>query len=144
MTVNQSYLGDVQGRYVKSPPVAAGVRLRLAMKAAGIRQTGSVTAGPAPKQGRLLATVKSPRLKTIVAAIRDLALGNWSGEGRLRLSRADAAGLVAFETALPDTIWRGGERVREMGRRLGAVGGIPPAVTCSSIDVFTEQLSMAE
>ncbi len=67
MTVNQSYLGDVQGRYVKSPPVAAGVRLRLAMKAAGIRQTGRVAAGPAPKQGRLIATVKSPPLKTIVA-----------------------------------------------------------------------------
>lgn len=77
--------------------------------------------------GRVLA-FPAARLKTIVAAIRDLALGNWSGEGRLRLSRADAAGLAAFETAMPDTIWRGGERVREMGRRLGAVGGIPPAV----------------
>lgn len=77
--------------------------------------------------GRVLA-FSAARLKPIVAAIRDLALGNWAGEGRLRLSRADAAGLAAFEAAMPDTIWRGGERVREMGRRLGATGGIPPAV----------------
>ena len=67
MTVNQSYLGDVRKRYVKNPPIASGVRLRLAMKSIGIRQTGRVTAGRAPTQGRLIATVKSPRLKTIVA-----------------------------------------------------------------------------
>lgn len=77
--------------------------------------------------GRVLA-FSAARLKPIVAAIRDLALGSWAGVGRLRLSRADAAGLAAFEAAMPDTIWRGGERVREMGRRLGAAGGIPPAV----------------
>ena len=76
--------------------------------------------------GRVLA-FPAGRLDPIVAAIRDLALGNWAGEGRLRLSRADAAGLAAFEAAMPDTIWCGGERVREMGRRLGAAGGIPPA-----------------
>ncbi|MFJ7441621.1 DEAD/DEAH box helicase [Methylorubrum thiocyanatum] len=77
--------------------------------------------------GRILA-FPAGRLKPIVAAIRDLALGNWAGEGRLRLSRADAAGLAAFEAAMPDTVWRGGERVREMGRRLGAAGGIPAAI----------------
>lgn len=77
--------------------------------------------------GRVLA-FSAARLKPIVVAIRDLALGSWAGEGRLRLSRADAAGLAAFEAAMPDTIWRGGERVREMGRRLGAAGSIPPAV----------------
>ncbi|MBP1178454.1 SNF2-related protein [Methylobacterium sp. PvR107] len=77
--------------------------------------------------GRVLA-FSAARLKPIVAAIRDLALGSGAGEGRLRLNRADAAGLAAFEAAMPDTIWRGGERVREMGRRLGATGGIPPAV----------------
>lgn len=66
-TVNQSYLGDVRRRYVKNPPVASGVRLRLAMQSVGIRQLGKVIAGPAPKEGRLIATVKSPRLTTIVA-----------------------------------------------------------------------------
>ena len=77
--------------------------------------------------GRVLA-FPAERLETIVAAIRDLALGNWAGEGRLRLSRADVAGLAAFEAAMPDAVWRGGERVREMGRRLGEAGGIPPAI----------------
>ena len=65
MTVNQSYLGDVRKRYVKNPPIATGVRLRLAMKRIGIRHTGSVTAGRAPDQGRLIATVKSPPLHKI-------------------------------------------------------------------------------
>jgi superfamily II DNA or RNA helicase len=76
--------------------------------------------------GRVLA-FPAARLKPIVAAIRDLALGNSAAEGRLRLSRADAAELAAFEAAMPDTTWCGGERVREMGRRLGAAGGIPSA-----------------
>lgn len=77
--------------------------------------------------GRVVALPAS-RLRPIVAAIRDLALGG--GEGRLRLARADMAGLAAFEAAVPeaDAIWRGGERLREMGRRLTASGGIPEAV----------------
>ena len=76
--------------------------------------------------GRVLA-FPAGRLKPIVAAIRDLALGNWGGEGRLRLSRADAAGLAAFEAAVPDAVWRGGEQIRAMGRHLNEAGGIPPA-----------------
>ncbi|SEI14479.1 Superfamily II DNA or RNA helicase, SNF2 family [Methylobacterium sp. 275MFSha3.1] len=79
------------------------------------------------RDGRILA-FPAARLKPIVAAIRELALGNGAGEGCLRLSRADAAGLADFEATIPDTIWRGGERVREMGRRLGAAGGIPSVV----------------
>ncbi|MCJ2073116.1 DEAD/DEAH box helicase [Methylobacterium sp. J-030] len=79
------------------------------------------------RDGRILA-LPATRLKPIVAAIRDLALGRGAGDGCLRLGRAAAVGLAEFEAALPDTIWRGGERVREMGRRLGAAGGIPPAV----------------
>ncbi len=85
------------------------------------------------RDGRILA-FPAARLKPIVAMIRDLALGKSAGEGCLRLSRADAVGLADFEAALPDTIWRGGERVREMGRRLGATGWYPagrPAVRLS-------------
>lgn len=67
MTVNQGYLGDLRRRYVKKPAQAAGIRLRLAMKATGMRQTGAVTAGRAPSEGRLIATVKSPPLRTITA-----------------------------------------------------------------------------
>ena len=77
--------------------------------------------------GRVLA-FPAERLEPIVAVIRDLALGNWAGEGRLRLSRADVAGLAAFEAAMPGAVWSGGERIREMGRRLGEAGGIPPAI----------------
>ena len=67
MTVNQSYLGDVRRRYVKKPPNAAGIRLRLAMKSTGIGLTGAIRAGRAPGEGRLLATVKSPPLSVITA-----------------------------------------------------------------------------
>lgn len=63
MTINQSYLGNVRGRYVKSPPTAAGVQFRLALKAAGITATGKIRSGKAPAQGRLLGTVKSPPLR---------------------------------------------------------------------------------
>jgi superfamily II DNA or RNA helicase len=77
--------------------------------------------------GRILA-FPAGRLKPIVAAIRELALGNWVDGGRLRLSRADAGGLAAFEAAVHDAVWRGGAQIRAMGRRLGEAGGIPLAV----------------
>jgi serine-type D-Ala-D-Ala carboxypeptidase/endopeptidase (penicillin-binding protein 4) len=64
---NQGYLGDLRGKYVKNPPLATGVRLRLAMTSNGIRQTGRIVAGRAPSEGRLLATVKSPPLSAIVS-----------------------------------------------------------------------------
>jgi serine-type D-Ala-D-Ala carboxypeptidase/endopeptidase (penicillin-binding protein 4) len=67
MTVNQSFLGDVRKRYVKRPPLAAGVRLRQELKLVGIRQTAPIRAGRTPNEGRLLATVKSPQLRRIVA-----------------------------------------------------------------------------
>ncbi len=66
-SVNQGYLGEIRKRYVKRPAVAAGTRLRLALKSLGTRQIGAVRAGRAPAEGRLLATVKSPPLDTITA-----------------------------------------------------------------------------
>lgn len=79
--------------------------------------------------GRVLA-LSAARLAPIVAAIQELALGSAGGSGRLRLTRADAAALAAFEDATGATgvVWRGGEPLRDMGRKLGAQGGIPPAV----------------
>ncbi|MEH3145407.1 MAG: DEAD/DEAH box helicase [Methylobacterium frigidaeris] len=79
--------------------------------------------------GRVLG-LPAARLVPIVEAIRELALGGPAGEGPLRLSRADAASLALFEdaTAAAGLVWRGGERIREMGRRLTAGGGIPPAI----------------
>ena len=77
--------------------------------------------------GRVLA-VPAARLLPIVAAITELALGGLDGAGRLRLTAADAAGLAEFEAATAEVglVWRGGDRLREMGRKLSAAGGIPP------------------
>jgi hypothetical protein len=47
--------------------------------------------------------------------------------GTVRLSRAEATRLIALEAALPPELlaWRGGERLREMARRLGSTTEIP-------------------
>ena len=77
--------------------------------------------------GRVLA-IPASRLLPIAAAITELALGGLDSAGRLRLTAADAAGLAEFEaaTVAAGLVWRGGERLREMGRKLSASGGIPP------------------
>ncbi len=80
--------------------------------------------------GRFLA-LPIQRLAPIVAAIYELACGGAMADkvGRLRLSIADAAGIADFEAATMSAglVWRGGERLREMGRKLTASGGIPTA-----------------
>lgn len=65
LAVNQSYLGDQRGRYVKKPARAAGNRLRIAWKSLGITHRGTVRTGRTPAQGRLLATATSPPLRVI-------------------------------------------------------------------------------
>ena len=77
--------------------------------------------------GRVLA-VPLARLRPIVEAMRDLALGTDRGPESLRLSRHDAARLAEFEaaTAGAELRWRGGDAIRDLGRRLTAAGGIPP------------------
>lgn len=67
LAVNQSFLGDQRGRYVKNPARAAGNRLRLAWKSLGITHKGAVRTGTTPAQGRLLATATSPPLRVITA-----------------------------------------------------------------------------
>jgi superfamily II DNA or RNA helicase len=80
--------------------------------------------------GRFLALPAS-RLAPIVSAIHELACGGaLTGKtGKLRLSPADAAGLADFEkaTLAAGLVWRGGEKLREMGRKLSAAGGLPRA-----------------
>lgn len=80
--------------------------------------------------GRFLA-LPVVRVAPIVLAIYELACGGaLSGKiGKLRLSPADAAGLAAFERATLGAgfVWRGGEKLREMGRRLTAADGLPRA-----------------
>ena len=77
--------------------------------------------------GRVLA-IPAARLLPIAAAIAALALGGLDSTGRLRLTPADAAALAEFETATAPAglVWRGGERLRQMGRKLSTAGGIPP------------------
>ena len=65
ISVNQDYLGDQRGRYVKNPARAAGNRLRIAWKRAGMTHRGAVRTGRAPAHGRLIATASSPPLRVI-------------------------------------------------------------------------------
>lgn len=66
VNVNQGYLGDRQGKYVRRPPLAAGVQLREALKRMGVTHTGRVTTGRVPADARPITTLRSPRLRTIV------------------------------------------------------------------------------
>lgn len=65
LAVNQGYLGDQRGRYVKNPARAAGNRVRIAWKSLGITHRGTVRTGTTPQRGRLLATATSPPLRVI-------------------------------------------------------------------------------
>lgn len=80
--------------------------------------------------GRFLALPKA-RLAPVVEAIWELACGGalQGANGRLRLSPMDLAGIAAFEEATDGAglSWRGGEKLREMGRKLTANGGVPDA-----------------
>ncbi len=69
VNVNQGYLRDVRGAYVKRPPLAAGVQLREALKRMGVAHSGPVRRGSAPTVGRELATLKSPPLRTILGVM---------------------------------------------------------------------------
>ena len=78
--------------------------------------------------GRCLAMPHS-RLMPIVQAIHDLSCAQalFDGAGSLRLSRGDAASIAAFEDATRDAgvVFRGGEALRAMGRKLKEIGGLP-------------------
>ena len=77
--------------------------------------------------GRVLAMPLS-RLRPIVEAMRELAFGLDRGTGSLRLSPQDAARIAEFEVATAGAAlrWRGGDAIRDLGRKLTAAGGIPP------------------
>jgi hypothetical protein len=80
--------------------------------------------------GRLL-PIPASRLRAMLEALYELFASRRAGaeEGRLRLSRAEATRLTALEEALPEGAvdWVGGERLREMARRLGTLAEIPAA-----------------
>ncbi|MGE3933927.1 MAG: SNF2-related protein [Rhodospirillaceae bacterium] len=79
--------------------------------------------------GRTLA-VPAARLAPMVAALRELfdAGAVDPQGGRIGFSSLDAAAAAALEHATADGVaWRGGERLREIGRLLRETGGIPHA-----------------
>ena len=82
-----------------------------------------------PLGGGQFIALSPARFAPIINAIYELASGGATTlkNGKLRLARADAAGIGEFEAATLDAgvIWRGGERIRDMGRKLAATGGIP-------------------
>lgn len=71
--------------------------------------------------------IGSSRLAPILRAIYEIASGGGAAsKGKLRISRAEALGLADLEAEAGAAIkWRGGEALREMGRKLAASGGIP-------------------
>ena len=74
--------------------------------------------------GRLLA-LPQDRIRPILAPL--LALFSRSEDGRLGVSRFDAAALSELEEAGANAglVWTGGDAVRDLGRRLRDAGGIP-------------------
>jgi superfamily II DNA or RNA helicase len=79
-------------------------------------------------KGRFI-PIRASRLEPIVRLIHELSGGGEADKGKLRITRADALGLGQVEAALgASVVWRGGEKLREMGRKLAASGGIPPVV----------------
>ncbi|WP_018264059.1 DEAD/DEAH box helicase [Methylobacterium sp. WSM2598] len=107
-------------------PILALLR-RPDLDLAALTRVGEVPLTLPLPDGRVLA-LPPGRLQGIVAAIHELLIGRGDeDEGRLRLSAADAASLAALEEAGGEgVVWRGGEAIRAMGRRLTASGGIPP------------------
>jgi superfamily II DNA or RNA helicase len=82
-----------------------------------------------PLGGGRFIPIKASRLEPIVRLIHELSGGGEADKGKLRITRADALGLGEVEAALgASVVWRGGEKLREMGRKLAVAGGIPPAV----------------
>ena len=96
--------------------------------------------------GRFLALPRA-RIAPIVAAVWELACGGalQGADKRLRLSPMDLAGLAAFEEATGGAglSWRGGEKLREMGRKLTANGGLPdialPETFCATLRPYQAQ-----
>ena len=78
--------------------------------------------------GRVMA-VPPQRLRPLVEALRDLAIGADRPLGSLRLTSGDAARIADFEAATGEAelTWHGGQAIRTLGRRLNAAETLPPA-----------------
>jgi superfamily II DNA or RNA helicase len=85
--------------------------------------------------GRFIA-LPAIRFAPIIKAIYELASGGnaLAKGGKIKLSIADAAAIGEFEalTAFSGIVWRGGDNIRSMGRKLTAANGIPQVVLPAS------------
>jgi D-alanyl-D-alanine carboxypeptidase/D-alanyl-D-alanine-endopeptidase (penicillin-binding protein 4) len=80
-----SGLADAHGSLggLASPALFAASQFAKALRASGVKVTGHTTAGPTPAGARLLASVKSPNLATIVA-LTDQPSDNFYAETLLK------------------------------------------------------------
>jgi SNF2 family DNA or RNA helicase len=89
------------------------------------------------------------RLRPILSTLIELydpegeLAGSRSSKGRLRLSRMHAARIAQLEAADPGLLWRGGESVRDWGRRLRDFEGLeavaPPAGLSAELRPYQRQ-----
>lgn len=66
LSTNQNFTSDFRGGNAASPALTAAVRLRGALRGAGIHHVGQLRVGQAPTGAQELARVVSPPLRTIV------------------------------------------------------------------------------
>ena len=88
------------------------------------------------EDGRIL-PLPFARLRPILQALTSLFAAGGADGDAVRLSKADAVDAATFADAVPGLIWRGGEHLRELGRRLKDHAGIPEVALP---DLFTGSL----
>lgn len=66
LATNQDFAGNGRRAYVASPPVAAGQRVRAALRGVGVRQSGGIVTGVTPAGARPLGAALSPPLPAIL------------------------------------------------------------------------------
>jgi superfamily II DNA or RNA helicase len=125
----QRYQVDLSTQTLARMPDDARLRLRLS-------------------DGRLI-LMPVQRLRPILSTLielydPDIRLGGaHSNKGHLRLSRVQAAQLAELEAADPHLRWRGGESVRDWGRRLRDFAGLeavaPPAGLAAELRPYQRQ-----
>jgi hypothetical protein len=97
------------------------------MTPAALEELGDDSVYGTLPDGRIL-PIPAYRLKAMLEALYELfASRKVSGEGSIRLSRAEMTRLTAIETALPNGAlrWEGGEMLRDLARKLASTSEIP-------------------
>lgn len=111
LSTNQNYASDLRFANARTPAKLAGRRLRAALRRADIRLTGSIRVGRAPRRGRLLASVRSPELGTIVrqmnvpsdnfiAEMLAKGVGAFAGEGGSTAAGTDHTAQILREEGI--------------------------------------------